>query len=428
MTGETEAMLGSDSYDVIVIGGGPAGSCCATLVAQAGHRVLLLERETVPRFKIGESLMPATYWPLRRLGLLTRLGQSHFPKKYSVQFFSRTGKASSPFYFHETNPHESSRTWQVLRSEFDQLLLSNARDAGVEVVCGASVREVIFEGGRAVGVKADLPAGESAVLGSRVVVDASGQGALIARQLGLREIDPCLRHASVFSHFEGAARDPGIDEGATLILHTREGRSWFWFIPLPGDRASVGVVGPVDYLITGRSGDPGQIFAEELALCPALQPRLAEARRAMDFKVLKDFSYRAERIAGDGWVLIGDAFGFLDPIYSTGVMLALESGAMAADAIRDGLASGDLSGRQLGRFEGRFVAGLEALRRFVYAFYTPGFSFSRFLRRHPHYRRQVIDILVGDVFDRDHGDLLAALEEACQAGDEEVALVGEGEG
>ena len=133
------------NHDLIVIGGGPAGSTVATLVAEQGHRVLLLEREAEPKFRIGESLIPATYWTFKRLGMLEKLRASHFPQKYSVQFYSRTGKASSPFYFFQTNPHESAITWQVLRSEFDEMLLNNAKEKGVEVQRGVSVREVLLK-------------------------------------------------------------------------------------------------------------------------------------------------------------------------------------------------------------------------------------------------------------------------------------------
>ena len=141
-------------YDVIVIGGGPGGAAAATLTAQRGHRVLLLERSPAPRFKLGESLMPATYWTLERMGALSKMKESHFPKKYSVQFYGKSGKASSPFYFQETDPHESSQTWQVLRSEFDALLLENAAEQGVDVRWGAAVKDVLFDGDRAVGVRA----------------------------------------------------------------------------------------------------------------------------------------------------------------------------------------------------------------------------------------------------------------------------------
>lgn len=381
-------------YDVIVIGGGPGGAAAATLVAQRGHRTLLLERTAEPKFKIGESLMPATWWTLERMGVIQKLKESHFPRKYSVQFFGKTGKASSPFYFQETDPHESSVTWQVLRSEFDALLLDNAREHGVEVRRGAGVKDVLFEGERAVGVKLD----DGSTLSCKVVVDATGRSALLGKKLGLMVADPELRKASLFTHFEGALRDPGIDEGATLVLHTEDASGWFWYIPLPEDRVSVGVVGSIEQLVSSRKGDPQAVFDEEVERCPALKPRLENARQVMPVQVLRDFSYRSSRIAGDGWVLVGDAFGFLDPIYSSGVFLALKSGELAADSIHAALDAGDPSAARLGAFGPEFLAGMEAMRKLVYAFYEPDFSFSKFLAQFPGCRNDLIHLLVGNVF------------------------------
>lgn len=412
-------------YDVIVIGGGPAGSTVATLVAEQGHKVLQLEREVFPRFKVGESLIPGSYEVLQRLGVLEELRQSHFPKKHSVQFYSDKGRASAPFYFHEIDPSERSQTWQVLRSEFDQLLLENSRRRGVEVREGAQVKEVLFEGDRAVGVRVQL-AEDSASSGaprpqnltSRVVVDASGQRAMLARKLGLRVPDPCLRMAAMFTHFEGGKRGEGIDEGATLIMHTEGQKGWFWYIPLPGDRVSVGVVGPIDHLIAGRPGNPQQVFDEERSRCAGLVPRLENARQVEEIKVLNDFSYVTREVAGDGWMLAGDACGFLDPMYSSGVVLALRSGELVADTLAAALADDDLSASRLGSFGPSFRDGLEAFRQLVYAFYTPGFSFAGFLKRHPEHRLAVILILQGDVFGQDFEalfrDLRAMLDSSHQ--------------
>lgn len=381
-------------YDVIVIGGGPGGAAAATLVAQQGHRVLLLERAAEPRFKIGESLMPATWSTLERMGMIGKLKQSHFPRKYSVQFFGKSGRASAPFYFQETNPHESSVTWQVLRSEFDELLLDNAREQGAEVRRGVSVKDVLFEGERAVGVKLE----DGSTLSCRVVVDATGRSALLGRKLGLVRPDPELRKASLFTHYEGALRDPGIDEGATLVLHTDDASGWFWYIPLPEDRVSVGVVGSIEQLVTRRKGDPQAVFDAEVARCAEVQRRIAGARQVMPVQVLRDFSYRSSRIAGDGWVLVGDAFGFLDPIYSSGVFLALKSGELAADSIHAALAADDVSAARLGAHGPEFLAGMEAMRKLVYAFYEPDFSFSKFLAQFPGCRNDLIHLLVGNVF------------------------------
>ena len=384
--------------DVVVIGGGPAGSTTAALVAERGHRVVLLARDPASSFKIGESLMPGTYWTLERLGVLDKLKASHFPQKYSVQFFARSGKASAPFYFSENDPHESSTTWQVLRSEFDQMLRDNAREKGAQVWQGVSAQEVLFEGERAVGVRVRWADGKVEELPARVVVDASGQSALMARKLNIKKTEPELKKASIFTHFDGGVRDAGIDAGATLILHTENKDSWFWYIPLPSDRVSVGVVGGLDYLLQSRRGKAEDIFAEEMEKCRPLKERLVRARPCFPVKVTQDFSYRADRLAGEGWVLVGDAFGFLDPIYSSGVFLALKSGEWAADAIHEGLEKADLSAAQLGRFGPEFLQGMEAVRKLVYAFYTREFSFAQFLQRFPQCKQGVVDILSGNVF------------------------------
>ena len=408
----------NENYDVIVIGGGPGGSTTATLIAEKGYRVLLLERDKSPQFKIGESLMPATYWTFKRLGVIEKLKASHFPEKYSVQFYAGSGKASAPFYFYRNDPHESSMTWQVLRSEFDQMLLENAREKGAAVERGVSVHEVLFDGERAIGVRAKLADGRIGELSARVVVDSTGQSALISRSLKINTIEPTLKKASLFTHYEGGIRDEGIDEGATLILHTESKDSWFWYIPLPYDRVSVGVVGDLDYLLQDRRRSDGTlshqaIFDEELAKCPALQPRIADAKQLFPVKVTKDFSYRANRIAGNGWVLVGDAFGFLDPVYSSGLFLALKSGEMAADAINEALEKEDFSAEQLGSFGANFVAGMEAIRKLVYAFYTKDFSFGRFLKRFPECQQGIVDILSGNVYRKDVTGIFGPMAEMC---------------
>ena len=406
------------NYDTIVIGGGPAGSTVATLVAEHGHRVLLLERATTPQFKIGESLIPATYWTFKRLGMLEKLRASHFPQKYSVQFYSRTGKGSAPFYFLQTNPHESAVTWQVLRSEFDEMLLDNAKEKGVEVRRGVGVREVLFEGDTATGVVTQNTNGTRETLHATVIVDSTGQRSLIGRQLNLNTIEPNLKMASLFTHYEGAQRDEGIDEGATLILHTEAKDSWFWSIPLPYNRTSIGVVGELDYLLQNRRDANGklntqQIFNEELEKCIPLKQRLEGAKQLLPIQTTKDFSYRASRIAGNNWVLVGDAFGFLDPVYSTGLFLALKSGEMAADAILEAFQKNDFSETQLGSFGQAFVDGMEAFRKLVYAFYTKEFSFARFLSEYPEHQGGIVDILSGDVFRKDVTHIFPAMAKMC---------------
>ena len=406
------------NYDTIVIGGGPAGSTVATLVAEQGYRVLLLERESEPKFKIGESLIPATYWTFKRLGMLEKLRSSHFPQKYSVQFYSRTGKASTPFYFFQTNPHESAVTWQVLRSELDEMLLDNAKEKGVEICRGASVREVLFDGDTATGVVAQNANGTRETLHATVIVDSTGQRSLIGRQLNLNTTEANLKMASLFTHYESGHRDEGIDEGATLILHTEEKDSWFWSIPLPYNRTSIGVVGELDYLLQNRRDTDGKlnaqkIFTEELEKCAPLKQRLEGAKQLFSIQTTKDFSYRASRIAGNNWVLVGDAFGFLDPVYSTGLFLALKSGEMAADVIIEAFEKNDFSEAQLGSFGPAFVDGMEAFRKLVYAFYAKEFSFARFLSEYPEHQGGIVDILSGDVFRKDVTHIFPAMAEMC---------------
>jgi flavin-dependent dehydrogenase len=391
--------------DVIVIGGGPAGSTVSTLIAQHGHRVTLFEREKLPRFHIGESLIPQTYWVLKRLNMLPKMKGSHFVKKYSVQFINERGKLSEPFYFLDHRPHESSQTWQVRRSEFDQLLLENAKEHGVAVHEGARVIEVLFEGSRAIGVRVQTADGVEREVRSKVVVDASGQASMIMSRLGLRDWDPVLKKGALWTYWKGAERDTGRDEGATLVIQVAGKKGWFWYIPLHDDVLSVGVVAAYDYLFQDRaSKDLEAIYFEEVARCPGLQPRIAKATRCDIFRAAKEYSYRSRKAAGDGWALVGDAYGFLDPLYSSGVLLALTSGAMAADAIVEGLAKGDTSAQQLGKWGATFGRGMDRMRRLVCEFYD-GFSFGRFVRKHPNLKGYVTDVLIGDLF-KDDVDVL----------------------
>jgi flavin-dependent dehydrogenase len=394
-----------ETYDVVVIGGGPGGSTTAALVAEKGHRVLVVERAKFPRFHIGESLMPETYWVFERLGLLPKLRDSDFVRKYSVQFVTASGRDSAPFFFEDRKPHECSVTWQVERAEFDRMLLDHAAERGATVWQEANVTDVLLGPSDT----DDLPRAHGVVvqrkgeanprrIGARVVVDATGMNALLSRRLGIRQMDPALKKASIFSHYRGCKRDEGRNSGATLILSTKQNDGWFWYIPLRDDVTSVGVVADIDRLVKGRAGPPEEILNEEIANCPGLQERMKGAARCGPVHVCSDFSYRATRCAGDGWVLVGDAFGFLDPMYSSGVFLALKSGEMAADAINDGLERGNLSGAQLGRWGDELSHGMTVIRKLVYAFYTPTFSFGRFIKANPHHKDDVTAILVGEVF------------------------------
>lgn len=389
-------MNNGQSSRVVVIGGGPAGSTVSTLVAQHGYRVELFEREHFPRFHIGESLIPETYWVLKRLNMLEKMKASHFTKKYSVQFVNASGRLSAPFYFNEHKPHECSQTWQVVRSEFDEMMLNNAREHGVRVHQGVRVLDVLFEGDRAVGVQISDESGSVRDVRADVVVDASGQSSLLINKFKMRIPDPELNKGAIWTYYEGAYRDEGKNAGATIVLQLQEKKGWFWYIPLHNDICSVGVVGDFDYLFKGR-GDHETTYMEELDRCPAVKERVSIGKRVSRFYATKDYTYRAKQVAGNGWVLVGDAFGFLDPLYSSGVLLALKSGELAADAIIEGLAKGDTSEAQLRKWEQGYVEGMNRMRRLVCEYYD-GFSFGRFIRRFPQHQGDVTDLLIGDLF------------------------------
>ena len=398
----------SSPYEVIVIGGGPAGATVSTLLAKRGRRVLLLERSKFPRHHIGESLIPYTYFTLDKLGMLDKLRKSDFVVKQSVQFVSSSGKDSAPFFFPDLDPSEWSSTWQVTRSRFDQMMLDNARENGVEVFEQAAVKQVIFENDRAVGVEAVI-GGETRRIHAPVTVDATGQSALIARHLKLRYGDEKLKNAVIYSYWKNAIRDEGRNGGATLVIALPGTQGWFWFIPLEDNITSIGVVAPPDFVYNGRGDDAGAILDDLIAGTPGLARRLAGAERVKPIYTTADFSYRSRRAAGNGWALVGDAFGFLDPLYSSGVMLALKSAELAAESIEAALAAGDVSEAALGTFGPRVAEGMQRIRMLVYAYYDPDFRMGAFVRQYPHLKGAITRVLVGDVFEDDLSELFDTL-------------------
>ena len=387
------------NFDVIVMGGGPAGSSVASMLAREGRQVILFEKEIFPRHHIGESLMTDTYWTFRRMGLLEKLRDSPFVRKYSVQFANAAGKESRPFYFFEAVHHESAVTWQVTRAKFDELLINHAADSGAVVHQGVLVKQVLFEGDRAVGVEVQMPDGSREQYFAKVVVDATGQMAMLSNKFRWRVRDPKLKKAVIYSYFKGAHREPDLNGGATLVLRTEHGSGgWFWYIPLEDDITSVGIVADPNYLLKGRGQDLAKILQEEIEKCEPCRKRVGNAERVDKIYSILDYSYRSKHNAGNGFIIIGDAYGFLDPIYSSGVLLALKMAELATDAIHDAFNSNDFSAARLGQYQAKLDRGIESMRKLVYAFYNDGFSFSGFLRKYPDERFHIINLLIGDVF------------------------------
>ena len=391
--------MNSNTYDVIVMGGGPAGSSVASILAREGRKVALFEKEQFPRHHIGESLMTDTFWTFQRMGLLEKLKQSPFVRKYSVQFANPAGKESRPFYFFEANHHESAVTWQVTRAVFDQMLIEHAAEQGATVHQKTQVKQALFEEGSAAGVEALMPDGSLQRFNAKVIVDATGQTAMLSNKFRWRMRDPKLKKAVLYSYFKGASREPDLNGGATLVLRTQPGSNgWFWYIPLENDITSVGIVADPEYLVKGRGQDLAKIFHEEVEKCEPCRRRVEGAERVDKIYSILDYSYRSKQNAGNGFILIGDAYGFLDPIYSSGVLLALKMAELAADAIHDAFKHDDFSGERLGQFQSKLDNGIESMRKLVYAFYNEGFSFSQFLKKYPEQRVHVINLLIGDVF------------------------------
>src|SRR6476619_1667145 len=391
--------MNTNTFDVIVMGGGPAGSSVAGMLSREGRKVILFEKEIFPRHHIGESLMTDTYWTFRRLGLLEKLKESPFVRKYSVQFANPAGKESRPFYFFEAVHHESAVTWLVTRAPCDDLLINHAAEQGAVVHQGVLVKQVLFEGDRAVGVEVQMQDGTREKFFARVVVDATGQSAMLSNRFRWRVRDPKLKRAVLYSYFKGAHREPDLNGGATLVLRTELGSNgWFWYIPLENDITSVGIVADPDYLLKGRGQDLAKIFQEEIDKCESVRRRVAGSERVDKVYSILDYSYRSKHNSGNGFIIIGDAYGFLDPIYASGVLLALKMAELAADSIHDSFNHDDFSAARLGQYQAKLDRGIESMRKLVYAFYNEGFSFSGFLRKYPDERFHIINLLIGDVF------------------------------
>ena len=356
-------------YDALVIGGGPAGSTVSNLLAQAGRRVAVLERDRFPRFHIGESLLPWTEPVLERLGVLEDLRRSDLVDKRGATFRHERGDARYSMVFDRALEPSPPATFQVERAHFDQLLLDRARQRGATVLEGWRAVDVDLDrrSGRRVRVLVDTGA-DRRTLSARLLVDASGQAGFLAKRLSLRRLDPALRNVALFAHFEGVSWDQSVPPGDIQVI-SREDMGWVWLIPLGGGKTSVGVVRPQNDW-KRVTGPDHLLLLAELERSSVVARQLRAARLRGPVRRQADFSYSTRRYAGPNWLLAGDAGSFLDPVFSTGVLLALQSGLDAADAVEARLRGRAFS---LWRFQRRQRKRYEHFRRYVLGFYRPEF-------------------------------------------------------
>ena len=378
--------------DVLVIGGGPAGSTAATLLARKGLSVRLVERDRFPRFQIGESLLPYNNDLFDRLGVSEKLKEGEYFPKYGAHFVTGDGRTEYTFRFDRNLPPAYHRSFQVKRSEFDNLLLRNAASAGVDVREGCSVTSVSFDApDRAMAVTADGECHEA-----RFIVDASGHGSVLGNQIGDKSDVASLRKIAFFAHYRGVEKPKGRDAGNTTISIIRNG--WFWLIPVTDDTMSVGLVVDRDHFVSCGL-KPEEIFEKTIAATPFMAKRMRGAERLTPLYARKDFSYRMRNLVGDRFALIGDAAGFLDPIFSTGVFMAMKSGDIVANAVEARLRDGDM--RLLRRYERDMTRALSRYFHFISSFYRREFL-EVFLQPSNRFGLlpAIVGVLAGNVFDR----------------------------
>jgi flavin-dependent dehydrogenase len=353
----------SSDYDVAIIGAGPAGCSAAILLAERGRTVVVLEREKFPRFKIGESLLPHSMAAFTRLGIRERLEAMAFPK-FGGEIATGAGERAVKFYFKDGFGSRHTQAYQVKRADFDQLLMDRARECGAEIREEVSVEKVDL---RPDGATLRLADGE---VRAQYVVDGSGRQSVLGRQLGLKHDYPHLKKLSCYAHYDGVQRDEGIDAGLTRLVHARD--HWFWLIPLTDSRTSIGVVmDSADF--RARKATPEAVLAATLEESPLMRERMAGASRVTPVYSAGDYSYRNSQLAGDRWLLAGDAAGFIDPIFSTGVFIALESGEQCAKALDVALSQPSKRRRLFRRYERAVHRTMDVYLRFVTAWYRPEF-------------------------------------------------------
>ena len=383
------------SADVVIIGGGPGGSTAGALLVQKGWRVLLLEKDRHPRFHIGESLLPLSLPLFEQMGCAAAIEKVGLVK-HSVQFHSTEHQATQTFAFADAWDGVPKYAYQVRRSEFDHALLQHARGRGVEVIESCRAGDVRFERDQVI-VEAKCDEGRTVRASARYLIDATGRDTFMASRLGIKRKNPKHASAALYGHFRGAQRNAGAAEGDIEIYWFAHG--WMWFIPLVDGSTSVGAVCWPYYLKT-RDTDPSTFFLRTLQTCPALWARVKEATLIEPATATGNYSYTSDRMAGDRFVMIGDAFAFVDPVFSSGVYLAMNSAQFAADVVDGALRDPAAAARLNRAFEQRVRRGLKTFTWMIYRMTSP---IMRNLIMQPRdifgVQRAVISFLAGDVYD-----------------------------